>query len=122
MSISAAFGSWCRRRYSRVRRTRSSSNGMGRSTIFGSSAVLVAALAVSACAHTRPATTTIWLGGDVHLGTGGRGALAGIAAIVRGATGVVNLEGPVGDGSSSEGGGDDPPRLTQAPSALVELR
>jgi poly-gamma-glutamate capsule biosynthesis protein CapA/YwtB (metallophosphatase superfamily) len=96
---------------------------MGRSTIFGSSVALVAALTVgltSACAHTSPAAArraTLFIGGDVHLGTGGRGALAGIAAIVRGVPGVVNLEGPIGDGAS----GGDPPRLTQAPGALAEL-
>jgi len=92
--------------------------------IFGSSLAVVAAcaaaLVASACAHTRLAAARraiLWIGGDVHLGTGGRGALAGIAAIVRGVPGVVNLEGPVGDGGSA----GDPPRLTQAPGALAEL-
>jgi poly-gamma-glutamate capsule biosynthesis protein CapA/YwtB (metallophosphatase superfamily) len=37
----------------------------------------------------------LWLGGDVSLGDGGRGQLEGIARIVQGATGIVNLEGPV---------------------------
>jgi poly-gamma-glutamate synthesis protein (capsule biosynthesis protein) len=63
------------------------------------------------------AAARLWIGGDVHLGTGGRGALAGITGIVRGVPGVVNLEGPVGDGGS----GGDPPRLTQSPAALAEL-
>jgi len=79
-------------------------------------------LLASACAHSQPTphtkTATLWIGGDVFLGTGGRGVLANIPSIVRGAPGIVNLEGPVGDGTS----GGNPPRLTQAPAALAELR
>jgi poly-gamma-glutamate capsule biosynthesis protein CapA/YwtB (metallophosphatase superfamily) len=37
----------------------------------------------------------LWLGGDVNLGDGGRGQLQGIAGIVQGAVGIVNLEGPI---------------------------
>jgi poly-gamma-glutamate synthesis protein (capsule biosynthesis protein) len=62
---------------------------------------------------------TLWIGGDVFLGTGGRGALSSIAAIVSGAPGIVNLEGPVGDPA---GVGDRPFRLLHAGSALAELR
>ncbi|HKA91554.1 MAG TPA: CapA family protein [Haliangiales bacterium] len=60
----------------------------------------------------------MWIGGDVFLGAGGRGALTGIRAIVGGAPGVVNLEGPVGDG----GAAGQPLRLTHARRALAELR
>jgi poly-gamma-glutamate synthesis protein (capsule biosynthesis protein) len=60
----------------------------------------------------------MWIGGDVFLGAGGRGALTGIPAIVGGAPGVVNLEGPVGAG----GADGRPLRLTHAPRALAELR
>ncbi len=52
----------------------------------------------TACAHGAAAPSAkLWIGGDVFLGTGGHGALAGIPAIVGGAPGIVNLEGPVGD-------------------------
>jgi poly-gamma-glutamate capsule biosynthesis protein CapA/YwtB (metallophosphatase superfamily) len=37
----------------------------------------------------------LWLGGDISLGDGGSGPLNGIARIVQGAAGIVNLEGPV---------------------------
>jgi poly-gamma-glutamate synthesis protein (capsule biosynthesis protein) len=88
---------------------------------FGSSAAGAAAIAVllaAACAPTTARSARIWIGGDVFLGTGGRGALTGIPAIVGGAKGVVNLEGPVGEG----GAGAQPLRLTHAASALSELR
>jgi hypothetical protein len=41
----------------------------------------------------------LWLGGDVNLGDGGRGQLQGIAGIVQGAVGIVNLEDPVAERS-----------------------
>ncbi|HSR98217.1 MAG TPA: CapA family protein [Kofleriaceae bacterium] len=97
--------------------------------IFGASAVragfALALLIASACAHNtaqpsaaQPAAR-IWIGGDVFLGTGGRGALASIPSIVGGAPGIVNLEGPVGKSDT----GDDRRaiRLLQAPQALGEL-
>lgn len=107
------------------------------SMIRGSSALPArfAALALAlagACAHpTAPgptadaATARLWIGGDVYLGTGGNGALAGVASIVGGAPGVINLEGPVGEvaapGDTASAG---PPaiRLVQARGALAELR
>src|SRR5262245_48449429 len=98
--MSVASGSTCWRRYASVSRTRSSSNGIGLSTVFSSSgagAALAIAVLASACAHQAPRQSArLWIGGDVFLGTGGGGALAGIAAIVGGAPGIVNLEGPVG--------------------------
>lgn len=51
----------------------------------------------------------LWFGGDVHLGPGGRRALVPLAAAMRPADGIVNLEGPidarggVGNGSAREG-------------------
>jgi hypothetical protein len=80
----------------------------------------VAAIAVvlaSACAHTDR-NARLWIGGDVFLGMGGRGALTGIPAMVGGAPGLVNLEGPVGNG----GAGGQPLRLTHALRVLAELR
>ena len=35
----------------------------------------------------------VWLGGDVKLGDGGRGPFEGIAGMVQGSIGIVNLEG-----------------------------
>jgi len=46
------------------------------------------------------APARLWLGGDLHLGTAGAPAvdrLAPLAAVTRGAFGIVNLEGPVAD-------------------------
>ncbi len=54
-----------------------------------------AAAAVVAPSAAAPA---LWFGGDVHLGVAARGGMEGIAAIVGGAAGIVNLEGPVADG------------------------
>ncbi|WAS98331.1 CapA family protein [Nannocystis punicea] len=42
-----------------------------------------------------PAVAELWFAGDVHLGPGGAGALAELAAAMPGAGGVVNLEGPI---------------------------
>jgi poly-gamma-glutamate synthesis protein (capsule biosynthesis protein) len=120
-----------------MRRTRSSSNAIGLSAMFRSSraAAAVALLLAGACATTAaPPSARLWIGGDVFLGTGGHGALASIPAIVGGAPGIVNLEGPVGDtgdGHSdrrdhdADGRGDAGPppiRLIHAPGALAELR
>jgi capsule synthesis protein PGA_cap len=110
---------------------------------------VLAAIIATACTHTAaapaasasrdPGAPRLWIAGDVFLGTGGHGALAGIAAIVGGAPGVVNLEGPVGgDGAAgvlreadrgaaagvaaTPGSGDRGGlRLLQVPAALAEL-
>ncbi|MDP2313179.1 MAG: CapA family protein [Pseudomonadota bacterium] len=42
---------------------------------------------------------TLWFGGDVHLGASARGGMEGIASILGGAAGVVNLEGPLAEGA-----------------------
>jgi poly-gamma-glutamate capsule biosynthesis protein CapA/YwtB (metallophosphatase superfamily) len=90
--------------------------------------VAVTLLLASGCAHpTAAPSARLWIGGDVFLGTGGHGALDGIPAIVGGAPGIVNLEGPVGDSREdrdSDGGGAPslPIRLTHTPRALAELR
>lgn len=60
----------------------------------------------------------LWLGGDVNLGDGGHEQLQGIAGMVQGAAGIVNLEGPVAQHL--------PPRpatlqLWNAPQALAEI-
>src|SRR6266567_8447611 len=49
----------------------------------------------SAASAFQEKSADLWLGGDVNLGDGGREQLQGISGIVQGATGVVNLEGPV---------------------------
>ncbi|HET7503231.1 MAG TPA: CapA family protein [Kofleriaceae bacterium] len=80
------------------------------------------ALVAAGCAHPgAPPTARLWIGGDVFLGPGGQRALAAIPALVGGAPGIVNLEGPVGP----VGPAPAPPgpiRLLQAPGALAELR
>jgi poly-gamma-glutamate synthesis protein (capsule biosynthesis protein) len=60
----------------------------------------------------------LWLGGDVNLGDGGRGQLQGIARIVQGASGIVNLEGPVAERGELKQGTLG---LWNAPQALPEL-
>ena len=92
----------------------------------------LAAIIATACTHTTAAPAAsasrdlgaprLWIGGDVFLGTGGHGALAGIPAIVDGAPGVVNLEGPAGAAGAAGAAGVASPRLLHAPNALAELR
>lgn len=102
-----------------MRRTRGPSTRIGAS---GAAAAVTLLLAIG-CAHPAAAPrATLWIGGDVFLGTGGHGALASIPAIVGGAPGIVNLEGPVGDSRDTGGDPDRPIRLTHAPKALAELR
>ena len=66
----------------------------------------------------------LWIGGDVHLGAGGKGVLAPLAGRL-GVNGIVNLEGPIGDGPpfvKSEREGKKHIALGNAPRAIVELR
>ena len=80
-------------------------------------------LLVSGCAPPAAVPRArLWIGGDVFLGTGGHGALASIPAIVGGAPGIVNLEGPVGDRREGDGETEPSIRLLHAPRALAELR
>lgn len=65
-----------------------------------------------------PARVELWLGGDVNLGAGGRGVLAPLAPLTRGAVGIVNLEGPVTPRAPSGEG----LKLFNAPGALGELK
>lgn len=57
----------------------------------------------------RDARAELWFAGDVHLGAGGAGVLAPLAAAMTGAAGVINLEGPIDDrgreGVTREAGG-----------------
>jgi hypothetical protein len=55
--------------------------------------VAIAATFTVSALEEKP-SVELWLGGDVNLGDGGRGQLQGIARIVPGAVGIVNLEGP----------------------------
>lgn len=69
-----------------------------------------------ACHRTPEKSAELWLGGDVNLGDGGKRQLQDIAGMVQGATGIVNLEGPVADRLPQ-----DKLRLWNAPSSLAEL-
>jgi poly-gamma-glutamate capsule biosynthesis protein CapA/YwtB (metallophosphatase superfamily) len=85
------------------------------------SALPVALIAAAACARVpaerdRPRPARLWIGGDVFLGAAPEGRLAAIRELERGRTGVVNLEGPIGEPAVAEGG-----RLIQRPSVLAEL-
>lgn len=57
--------------------------------------------AIAGCRADAPVVEpgALWFGGDVHLGASARGGVEGIAAILGGAAGIVNLEGPVGEGA-----------------------
>ncbi len=59
----------------------------------------------------------MWIGGDVNLGTGAKPIFLPLAEIVRGAAGIVNLEGPV---SSMPPAGPGPKPIN-APEALQQL-
>jgi poly-gamma-glutamate synthesis protein (capsule biosynthesis protein) len=67
-------------------------------------------------AETREAT--LWFGGDVNLGANSKPILDPLAEILRGGTGIVNLEGPVA-ASLSAGPGL---KLVNAPAGLAQLR
>ena len=84
-----------------------------------SAALLGALLLLSGAAPPAPGRRVeLWFGGDVHLGGGGKGALGPLAALVRGADGIVNLEGPVAPAAPRGPG----LKLHNAPAALAELR
>ncbi len=72
----------------------------------------------SAASAFQEKSADLWLGGDVNLGDGGREQLQGISGIVQGATGVVNLEGPVAQRSQLL---THKFRLWNSPNALGEL-
>lgn len=77
----------------------------------------MAILSLLACHSRRPKQVELWLGGDVNLGDGGHGQLQGIAGMVSGAPGIVNLEGAVSQPLPSQG----KLRLWNSPAALREL-
>jgi poly-gamma-glutamate capsule biosynthesis protein CapA/YwtB (metallophosphatase superfamily) len=64
------------------------------------------------------AITELWLGGDVNLGDGGHKQLDLLAGMVKGATGIINLEGSVAQKSELARGGL---KLWNSPAALAEL-
>lgn len=78
---------------------------------------IAAMLSLTACQHEPEKTAELWLGGDVNLGDGGKGQLKGIAGMVQGISGIVNLEGAVSERLPDEGH----LRLWNAPAALSEL-
>lgn len=65
----------------------------------------------------------LWFGGDVHLGPGGKRALAPLAAAMRPAGGIVNLEGPIDPRGEPDGVIREPGaiRLFNGPGAAKEL-
>lgn len=67
--------------------------------------------------HETERSAELWLGGDVNLGDGGKGQLQGIAGMVQGIPGIVNLEGPVSQRLANK----SRLRLWNAPAALSEL-
>src|SRR2546421_684598 len=101
------------RRYAMVRRVRSRSKFMGLSTMRNAAVAVchahksgavrqIAAMMVIAviasfigCRRQPEKSAELWLGGDVNLGDGGKEQLKAISAMVAGAIGIVNLEGPV---------------------------
>ena len=78
---------------------------------------IAAMLSLVACHHEPEKTAELWLGGDVNLGDGGKGQLEGIAGMVKGIPGIVNLEGAVSEKLPDK----DHLRLWNAPAALSEL-
>lgn len=89
-------------------------------------AVAVVTIAIVPAAHAfagqrsdgldRP--VELWFGGDVSLGDGGRGQLDGIARIVQGDAGIVNLEGPSAERRQLRPGSLD---VFSTPPSLSEL-
>jgi poly-gamma-glutamate capsule biosynthesis protein CapA/YwtB (metallophosphatase superfamily) len=74
--------------------------------------------ALTACHRAPEKSAELWLGGDVNLGDGGNAQLQDIAGMVKGAAGIVNLEGPVSERLPQN---EDRLRLWNAPQALAEL-
>jgi poly-gamma-glutamate synthesis protein (capsule biosynthesis protein) len=79
--------------------------------------VLVALSTVGCVASRSAAPAVLWLGGDVHLGAGDGRALAPVRAVTGGEPLVVNLEGPVGEGSEASSA----ERLVNGPAAVRAL-
>src|SRR5271169_3011348 len=113
--------------YSRVSRIRSLSKGMGWSTmrrLSGLSAA-VAAISVIATIALRSASESsssrevrLWIGGDVNLGTANNPVLKPLEDILKGAVGIVNLEGPAAEQVPS----GKKLILINAPETLSQLR
>lgn len=87
------------------------------SFVFALVSLLLPALA-GGCRRAAPEPIELWIGGDVHVGDSDGGGLAPISDALRGAQGIINLEGPIGDTPAP--GGDL--RLANAPAAVGALR
>ena len=72
-------------------------------------------LLTTACASPR----AIWIGGDVHLGTGGAERLQAISAAMHPAIGIVNLEGPIG--TEAQAGSATAQQLVNGPQTAAAL-
>lgn len=78
-------------------------------------------LLLAACLHAPPppaGEASLWLGGDVHLGDGPAVLFTALPQLLRGAVGVINLEGPVGPPPAADGR----LRLHNHPMTLMALR
>jgi hypothetical protein len=69
------------------------------------------------CKRAPPGPVELWIGGDVHRGDGAQGGLDPISGALAGATGIINLEGPIGDAPAPGEG----VRLANAPSSIAAL-
>jgi poly-gamma-glutamate capsule biosynthesis protein CapA/YwtB (metallophosphatase superfamily) len=77
-------------------------------------------ISILGCGKRRaaPEPIELWIGGDVHVGDSDATGLAPISEALKGAFGIVNLEGPIG--AAPAPGGEL--RLANAPSAVAALR
>ncbi len=69
-----------------------------------------------------PESVHLWIGGDLQPGSGRHDILAPLVPLLNGLPGIVNLEGPVGDGSQPPAGRDaESPSLVNHPESLGRL-
>src|SRR5271168_4961455 len=106
---------------------RSLSKGMGLSMMRRSLEVcavaatmsVIAMIALLNASESRSAAEVrLWIGGDVNLGNAKDPVLKPLEDILKGAAGIVNLEGPVAEPSPS----GKKLKLTNPPEALAQLR
>jgi poly-gamma-glutamate capsule biosynthesis protein CapA/YwtB (metallophosphatase superfamily) len=70
------------------------------------------------CRRAAPEPIELWIGGDVHVGDSNGTGLAPISDALKGAQGIVNLEGPIGNTPAP----GSELRLANAPAAVAALR
>jgi hypothetical protein len=69
------------------------------------------------CKRDPPGPVELWVGGDIHLGDRAAGGLDPLSSALSGASGIINLEGPIGDAPTPGEG----VRLVNAPSSVAAL-